>query len=480
MRKAGPNERRSTARGWEHAGPAALRAAVVLALGTGLCLGTVDTAAAFGWGEQQRWGGPRWGEQQRWNPRPYGSPETPPYPGAATPHRAPRALPRRPPPERPLSAAEKAKQEELLARAKQGLLLISISLDNQELTLYANGAEIARSPVSSGTRSHPTPTGIFTVLQKNRHHRSNIYSNAPMPYMQRLTWSGVALHQGVLPGYPASHGCIRLPESFARLLWSATKIGARIVVAREPAAPYEFSHPRLFALKPKPVDQPQPQVQQPVPGAASSGEVIRIAAAGATEELFSIIELRPTLPANAAANAPETPATSPVPAVAVPEGPPLLPPPAAKPLRSGPLSVFVSRKERRLYVRKGFAPVFEVPVTIERPDEPIGTHLFTAMAVNEGGANLRWTGVSTASKPSAVPPPPRPTKRSRKGAEPPPAPAPEAAGQGARDALGRITMAPEVVERITEMMGPGASYMISDHGLGPETGQETDFIIVTR
>ena len=114
------------------------------------------------------------------------------------------------------------------------------------LTLYSNGNLVATSPVSTGTPRHPTPTGVFSIIQNNRHHRSNIYSNAPMPFMQRLTWSGVALHRADLPGRPASHGCIRLPGDFAQFLWRTTKIGARVIVAREEIEPVEIAHARLF------------------------------------------------------------------------------------------------------------------------------------------------------------------------------------------------------------------------------------------
>ncbi len=94
---------------------------------------------------------------------------------------------------------------------KGGVLQIAISIGSQRLTLFRDGVRVAQSPVSTGTASHPTPTGVFSVIEKDRYHRSNIYGNAPMLFMQRVTWSGVAMHEGVLPGYPASHGCIRLP-----------------------------------------------------------------------------------------------------------------------------------------------------------------------------------------------------------------------------------------------------------------------------
>ena len=91
---------------------------------------------------------------------------------------------------------------------------VIISLDKQQLTLYSGDQPIAHSRVSTGVPGHPTPTGVFSVIQKDRWHHSNIYSNAPMYYMQRITWSGVAMHQGYVPNYAASHGCIRLPEAF--------------------------------------------------------------------------------------------------------------------------------------------------------------------------------------------------------------------------------------------------------------------------
>ena len=126
--------------------------------------------------------------------------------------------------------------------------LIAISIANQRMTVYDNGVPVAHAPVSTGTASHPTPMGIFSVIQKERYHVSNIYSGAPMPFMQRITWSGVAMHAGVLPGYPASHGCIRLPHDFATKLYSLTRAGARVIITRNEIAPVEFEHQRLFVL----------------------------------------------------------------------------------------------------------------------------------------------------------------------------------------------------------------------------------------
>jgi lipoprotein-anchoring transpeptidase ErfK/SrfK len=118
-----------------------------------------------------------------------------------------------------------------------GPLLVLVNLKEQMAYVYRNGLRIGRSSVSTGKKGHETPTGVFTILQKNKDHRSNIYNNAPMPYMQRLTWDGIALHAGNLPGYPASHGCVRLPYAFSKLLFGVTTTGVTVVVAQDHAAP---------------------------------------------------------------------------------------------------------------------------------------------------------------------------------------------------------------------------------------------------
>src|SRR5215475_10275644 len=116
-------------------------------------------------------------------------------------------------------SSKKNTLEKEAAGKPQGPLIIAVSINKQQLKIYDANGFFAQSPVSSGMAGHATPTGVFSVIQKQRLHHSNIYSNAPMPYMQRITWSGVALHAGVLPGYPASHGCIRMPTSFAIKMW---------------------------------------------------------------------------------------------------------------------------------------------------------------------------------------------------------------------------------------------------------------------
>jgi hypothetical protein len=128
-----------------------------------------------------------------------------------------------------------------------GPLVMVISLDEQLAYVYRNGLRIGVSTVSTGKKGKETPTGVFTILQKKKDHKSTLYNAAPMPFMQRLTWDGVALHAGNLPGYPASHGCVRLPYEFARRLFDITNFSMTVVVAQESKQNADLAHPGLFA-----------------------------------------------------------------------------------------------------------------------------------------------------------------------------------------------------------------------------------------
>ncbi|MFL0413786.1 L,D-transpeptidase family protein [Sphingomonas sp. 179-A 2A2 NHS] len=121
--------------------------------------------------------------------------------------------------------------------APEGPMLMVVSLETQRAVVYRNGVPIGITTISSGKRGHETPVGIFTVLQKKKEHYSNLYNSAPMPFMQRLTWDGIALHAGKLPGHAASHGCIRLPDAFAKLLYDQTRLGMTVVVTKQAALP---------------------------------------------------------------------------------------------------------------------------------------------------------------------------------------------------------------------------------------------------
>jgi hypothetical protein len=266
-----------------------------------------------------------------------------------------------------------------------------------------------------------------------------------MPYMQRITWSGSALHEGVLPGYPASHGCVRLTSSFAQLLWKATKLGARIIVTRPDVAPLEFDHARLFVPRPKMVEAP-----------TASTDNVKTADAG-----------------DMTARAPAVPAP-----IIVDERPKTMP--AAMVLQASrrPISIFASLKEGKLYVRQGWKPLFEAPISFERPDQPVGTHVYTAMGLKADGEALRWTVVSI---PSGSRPVAELSDQGRKLGRDRAARAMETeTPPGASVALDRIVMPQELVERISALVTPGASLIVSDNKLSDETGEYTDFIVLTK
>lgn len=153
-------------------------------------------------------------------------------------------------------------------------LIAIVTLSNQHIEVFGSEGSVGRSRVSTGQAGHDTPTGVFSILQRNRFHRSNIYSNAPMPYMQRLTWSGIALHEGYVPNYRASHGCIRLPSAFAQTLWGIGRIGMRVIVTQSPTAPVAIEHARL----------PSPKPSSP----SLTASRVRVAAAGAADPAPSL------------------------------------------------------------------------------------------------------------------------------------------------------------------------------------------------
>lgn len=142
-----------------------------------------------------------------------------------------------------------------------GPVLVIVSLEKQKAYVYRNGVLIGISTASTGAPGHATPTGVFTILQKEVDHRSNLYNDAPMPFMQRLTWSGVAMHAGNLPGYPASHGCIRLPLAFAKNLYEVTELGLTVIVTASPDIPRFAPGPQIFEHR-----EPESAMLDPTPG----------------------------------------------------------------------------------------------------------------------------------------------------------------------------------------------------------------------
>jgi hypothetical protein len=263
--------------------------------------------------------------------------------------------------------------------------------------------------------------------------------------MQRITWSGVALHAGVLPGHPASHGCIRLKNDFAIRLWHLTKHGTRVIIAPDDIWPVEIAHPRLFASKPKTVSGP-PEAR----------------AAIADNTAMTTAELDPPSPPNAE--------TQQVTDLQVPEMRA-----AVASRKVVPVSVFVSRKLSKLFVRQGFTPLFDIPVRIQDPEHSLGTHVFTVMGFQNEGETLRWTVVSMPEKS-----PPTASKQRTRGNQIVETIPPVSLPDKAKAALDRIEIPQVVVERISELLAPGSSLIVSDYGISAETGKDTDFIVITQ
>jgi hypothetical protein len=345
-----------------------------------------------------------------------------------------------------------------------------VSIANQRVTVFDKDTPIMESPVSTGIPGHPTPTGIFSVIEKQRYHHSNIYSGAPMPFMQRITWSGIALHEGVVPRHPASHGCIRLPGAFATRLFHTTKVGVRVLVTNTPVKPTEFSHPRLFTpAPPVAAADPRDALASTLPATPTGSNIVATGEKAPENSADRISDAGTGTVSSAAASTDAKPS---MPIIMTQF--PAVPAPAAadpdKPLPPGPISVFISRKEGKLFVRKGFQPVFDASVTIDRPDQTIGTHLFTAVRVKDDGSAMRWLEVSMLQQRRVV-------ERTRRGVRETLEAIPAA---NPSEALDRITIPAETAARISDMLTPGASVIISDQGLGPETGRGTDFVVLTK
>jgi hypothetical protein len=345
---------------------------------------------------------------------------------------------------KPESAKENQPQE-----TPKGPLQIIISIADQRVSLYDNGSLVARSSVSTGVRRHPTPLGVFSVIEKERWHRSNIYGGAPMPYMQRITWSGIALHAGELPGYPASHGCIRLTNDFAIRLWHLTKRGARVIIARQDVVPVEITNQHLFVSKPKTAFGPP---ESPTIAVADNSNKTVTAT---QTPLMSNVDMQVNADSQASGSAPS----------------------GAAPQKIVPISVFVSRKLSRLYVRQGFKPLFDVPVEIQNPEEPLGTHVFTVMESENEGSAVRWNVVSIPEHSTST--------ESAKQRKAPKQQIVESASSAptsdqANTAFDRIEMPQDAIQQISELLTPGSSLIISDYGVSSETGPDTNFIILTH
>ena len=417
--------------------------------------------------------------------------------------------------------------EGVASRAAGEPVMAIVSLRNQRITVYDADGWILRAPVSSGQKGRETPAGVFSVLQKNAEHYSNLYDDAYMPHMQRLTWSGIALHGGLLPGYPASHGCVRLPFDFAERLFGATRLGMRVIVTPSEVAPVEIAHPALFRSKPRDealiaalaaeaeavarkadqarlaavsasreaaqamvrvrvADNLQRRAEAQLAAAAQaaldsaiSAEAREAAEDAKAKAIARITELQAQWVAAKAEAQPKLDAVAPLREAAVAlESVRVVAAEAARQAARElePVSVFISRKSARLYVRRAFQPVLESPVTILDADRPIGTHVFSALARTDRDSEMRWSVVSLdGGRPHSVVVDRAERARAGRGRDAEPM---TTHSESAKAALDRIVIPQDTLDRIAEMASPRSSLIISDEALSSETGNETEFVVV--
>jgi lipoprotein-anchoring transpeptidase ErfK/SrfK len=390
-------------------------------------------------------------------------------------------------------------------------IMAIVSIKSQQVTFYDAEGWILRAPVSTGITGRETPAGVFAVIEKDKDHHSTLYDDAWMPNMQRITWNGVALHGGPLPGYAASHGCVRMPFGFAEKLFDKTRIGMRVIISPDNAEPVEFSHPALFVPKAEAIAAAPAKAEalaREAAEAAKTADEAKKAAASATRETALLTaslrkleglktrgdaelayadkalaaaktdvakaradDLKQKAAAKAAdlgtqldtakadaKSKPDAAAAKEAAKAAQTKKTDTAKAASEAKLALEPASIFISRATRKLYVRRNthkpapdgggevFDTTIEVPVTIRDPDKRIGTHVFTAMARNDGG--LRWTAVTIDN------------------------------GDDAKDALDRITIPQDLLDRIAPTATPRSSIVVSDEPLSSETNYRTEFVAV--
>ncbi|MGY3647194.1 lipoprotein-anchoring transpeptidase ErfK/SrfK [Bradyrhizobium sp. LM4.3] len=414
----------------------------------------------------------------------------------------------------PAIAAKQARQpaEAVAQRAAGEPIMAIVSIKSQQVTFYDADGWIFRAPVSTGTTGRETPAGVFAIVEKDKDHHSTMYDDAWMPNMQRITWNGIALHGGPLPGYAASHGCVRMPFGFAEGLFEKTNIGMRVIISPNDAAPVDFSHPSLFVPKreaitaaPGRIDKLSGEAEEATRAADDAKKAASAAAKDAVslpaslrkleqqktradaELAFADKKLATAKTDQARAQAEElkqkvatkaADATSALDAAKA----------AAQPKRDAvaatkeaakvaatkkadavkaatdaklalePVSVYISRATQKLYVRRnthkpapdGGGEVFDTSIEVPVTIRNPDLPLGTHIftAMAKNDTGLRWSVVTIES------------------------------GDDAKDALDRITIPQEVWDRIAPTALPRSSIVISDEPLSAETNYRTEFVAV--
>ncbi|WP_064692603.1 L,D-transpeptidase family protein [Rhizobium aegyptiacum] len=384
-------------------------------------------------------------------------------------------------------------------------LQIFVSKNKQSLVVYDGTEVVATSKVSTGKDGHTTPSGIFSVIEKQRYHESNLYSNAPMPFMQRLTWSGIALHESnSVPRYPASHGCVRMPGAFAKMLYGMTEAGIPVIISDGELVPQPIDHPNLFQpdspampllsdveLRPSILNSSETPVQVAMNDTAAMPLPAAAPAAAVPSEPIAMLITRRTLRETVidiqvllnqlgfSAGDPDG-LLGPTTVQAIRAFKALRPTEFAddRSLISDTLlkSVYAAAGRGEppngvIMVRQSFKPIFEAPVTIADPSLALGTHLLTLHAIDATAGTADWLGVTLTNILS------RETMK-RLGITNQESSI--ISGRPIAKALSRISIPDETRHRIDALISPGSTLTISDTGIGSETGEGTEFITVTR
>jgi uncharacterized protein YjbI with pentapeptide repeats/lipoprotein-anchoring transpeptidase ErfK/SrfK len=387
-------------------------------------------------------------------------------------------------------------------------MTLSISLSQQKINVYRGTTLVTTSNVSSGMPGFATKPGVFSILEKQKFHHSNIFSGAPMPWMQRLTRSGTALHGGVVPGYPASHGCVRIPFSFAPKLFQMTTVGGNVIIANDELTPKLIEHPNLFQLLPPPpamarreqIPQLRSSDASEVGAEGASSSVILAKLSSTTIDVLSTSEL-------VASDNPEHPPTANRASPSVNDGGGVMAP--------VPLRILVTRQTQRdqmigvqnilssmgylkpqnfdgtfgkttvaairafqkanglpekgdfsddlvkklyevigksvppeghLFVRQGFSRLFDVPVALRQPNQPLGTHVYTALNLAPGDTKTHWMAMSLEGNPAS--------------------------------ALDRIEIPTDARRKISERLTPGSSLIVADTSVDSAILPEGDDFLV--
>lgn len=332
-------------------------------------------------------------------------------------------------------------------------LLLVVSLGKQRLSVYGKGRLAQTTAVSTGTPDNPTPSGVFAVIDKEEKHASNIYGGASMPFMQRLTMSGVALHSGHVTGRVESHGCVRLPHDYARHLFKMTRLGVRVVVSTDDPVPVDIESMRLL----EPARLAAAKAAAPAAGGGMPGGSGIVTASLSGDAMMARLGAEPET---------GTPVDRSVdPRTGKPKGLATLQ--REEELRAAPVSVLVSRAEGRVYVRHAFEAVADAQIDISEPARAIGTHVYTLVEMQPDGRDQRWSAVTVQMSPrhgAAIRVLSGRDSRAARALEPAQAMVPSDGGtpSTAAEAIERFELPPAIVARIAPLLGPGASLVVTD------------------